>query len=133
MKRDMDLVRALLLAVEEKGDEDGRLYINVGSDREKLGLADYSPFAISYHIGLLGQAGFIEVSPLLSAEGYGEFDIERMTWDGHEFLDNVRDAKIWRLTKEGAKKAGSASVGLLAELAKGYAKQMAQQMGLPIP
>lgn len=132
MKRDMELVRALLLAVEGKGDEYGSLFVNAETDRDALGLADYSAHQLMYHLGLLQQAGFVEGSAL-HGEGAGEFNVERLTWAGHEFLDDVRDPKIWKLTKEGAKQAGIGSVALIGELAKGYAKQMAQSIGLPLP
>ena len=36
--------------------------------------------------------------------------INRLTFNGHEFLDTVRDGEIWKLAKEGATKAGVASV-----------------------
>jgi hypothetical protein len=42
---------------------------------------------------------------------------KRLTWNGHEFLDAVRDDEVWRRTKEGARKAGNAGT-LLNERAR---------------
>lgn len=49
--------------------------------------------------------------------------IKRLTWQGHDFLDKVRDPEIWHATKEGAKKAGGFSLELLGALAKGFLKK----------
>lgn len=50
-----------------------------------------------------------------------------MTWNGHEFLDAVRDPEIWQKTKDGASKVGSASIEFLWEMAKAYAKHLAKE------
>ncbi len=47
----------------------------------------------------------------------------RLTWDGHDFLDSIRDPVIWQETKEGVKKAGGFSLELLGDLAKGLLKK----------
>jgi hypothetical protein len=50
-----------------------------------------------------------------------------LTWQGHDFLDSVRDPKIWAKTKEGALAAGGFTVDLLAELAKGFLKKQIEE------
>jgi hypothetical protein len=55
-----------------------------------------------------------------------------MTWLGHEFLDSVRDPDIWRKTKEGASVAGSIGFEIVLEIAKGWARQKAQNIGIPL-
>ena len=68
---------------------------------------------------LLMKAGFIEPTP---TQGAAAFGMRGLTWDGHDFLDSIRDPVIWNKTKEGAKKAGGFTVSLLADLAKGLIK-----------
>ena len=51
-------------------------------------------------------------------------EVERLTWEGCEFLDTVRSPEVWRRSKEAAGKVGSVSISVLAELAKGIAKSM---------
>ena len=53
---------------------------------------------------------------------------------GHEFLDTLRDPEIWRRTKQGAKKIGSASIDVLFTLGKAYAKELMQEkLGIHLP
>jgi hypothetical protein len=114
MKRDMDFIRELLLRIEggEKqfswsGTQTGRQH---NPEEEKLG----------EHIRLLKQAEFIDVE----AESIsGVVFLKGLSWKGHDFLDSVRDPKIWAKTKEGAFAAGGFTLDLLADLAKGFAKK----------
>ncbi|MDF2900348.1 MAG: hypothetical protein K0Q62_407 [Phenylobacterium sp.] len=58
---------------------------------------------------------------------------KRLTFRGHEFLDTIRDPEVWRLTQEGAAKAGGAGVQFLWELGKAYARQVAKErLGLDL-
>lgn len=57
----------------------------------------------------------------------GASRVKRLTWNGHEFLDTIRDAEVWKRTKAGAEKAGNASVSFLWELAKAYGKNLASE------
>jgi hypothetical protein len=117
MKRDMDKVRGVLLALEA---DDQPFFMTY--DTPALGGTDDGGETVEY-IMLLHSAGFLESS---------QRSVYRLTWAGHEFLDSVRDPDIWRQTKEGAGKVGSWSMKLLGELAAGYAKAKAIQLGLPI-
>ena len=115
MKRDMDLIREMLLWMEEHNDR--LILLNefqvFRDDREKtLG-----------HLRMLKSAGFVEE---LSKNQLG------ISWAGYEFLDKVRDDKIWRKTKEGASKVGSWSVKLLSEMASGLIRAKAEELGIPL-
>ena len=114
MKRDMDLIRNLLLWVE-KQDSSSFFLIELPaiSDRE----------TIISHALMLQSAGFFEESQR------GRY---RISWHGYEFLEKVRDPEIWTKTKDGAGKIGSWSVKLLGEIAGGYIKAKAAALGLPI-
>jgi hypothetical protein len=124
MKLDKDLIRAILLAVE--ADE--------GDPREwkTIEIPGYSREQIAYHVCILAEAGFIEAKDLSSNDGY-DWRAIRLTYEGHEFLDTIRDGEIWRLTKETAKSAGVTSVKVLFEVGKAYAKQKLIEHGVHIP
>ena len=64
-----------------------------------------------YDIGIIGDKD----------EGFS-FPNPALTWDGHDFLDSVRDEEIWRRTKEGAKAAGGFTFDIIKDLAKGLIK-----------
>lgn len=117
MKRDMDKVRGVLLALEANS---GPFLMTM--DTPPLGGTEDGQETVEY-ILMLHSAGFLESS---------QRSVYRLSWAGHEFLDSVRDPEIWRQTKEGAGKVGAWSMKLLGELAVGYAKAKAVQLGLPV-
>nr|WP_272874714.1 DUF2513 domain-containing protein [Roseomonas haemaphysalidis] len=124
----MDLVRSMLLAIEAsepyadvmRMDIDGLLPEDDEQNTEYL--------RRYYHAELLVDAGFIKGDATV-----GEYLVQSITWQGYEFLDAVRDPEIWKKTKAGVKSVGTASVAIIWEIAKGYAKQAAQtKLGLPL-
>ena len=129
MKRDMDLIRQILLDIE------GGKYsfqVNVIGKNQTI-ITDPIQVAqiksMRYHLRILGGAGFVSFSQKdvrFSGEVLG------LTWQGHDFLDTIRDPDVWRKTKEGAKKASGAGFGFVVELGKAYAKAELQKLGLPL-
>jgi hypothetical protein len=122
MKLNKDLVREILLQVEASPDPLNWVDLTVPG---------HSELEIAYHARLLDEAGFIEADDLTTMDGY-DWRAKRLTYEGHEFLDTVRDAEIWRRTKETAKSAGIASVKALFEIGKSYAKQKLAEYGVPL-
>jgi len=114
----MDLIRDLLLRIEALPIGVGQAFL-LECNKPPLALAGDDPDAIYYNMKLLAEAGYLALTR--TQPGLG-FAITGLTWEGHEFLDTVRDPEIWRKTKEGASKAGGFTVGLLAELAKGFVR-----------
>lgn len=87
MKRDLDLVKVLLLRLEETD--------SIGE------VPEYSSEQVVYHVALLEDAG------LITQEWYHNFELSaasltrtRMTWAGHEFLDASRSKSIWEKAKK---------------------------------
>jgi hypothetical protein len=118
MKRDMDLIRELLLKLEVWPMERGDVVPIIPEDKGFSSLGR-SAHEIEYHLDLLLQAGFVD-SPSQSNVG---IYFRGITWEGCDFLDSVRDPKIWAKTKEGALAAGGFTVDLLKDLAKGFVKK----------
>jgi len=44
-------------------------------------------------------------------------EIENITWNGHQFLNNVRPKTVWDATKAGASKLGIMSINALSTIA----------------
>ncbi len=120
MKLDKDLVRDILLAVEAyKGDPREWKDIRIESkDREE----------IAYHVCILAEAGLLEAEDLSSPDGY-DWRATRLTYEGHEFLDTVRDSEMWKLTKDRATKAGVGSVRLSLRSANPSPSKSSSSMG----
>ncbi len=144
MKRDMDLVRGILFEIERNANINGK-FIVTDADLGDLG-ADRT--AVQYHLRLLMDAGYIEGQDLLStppkegspafamielgatgsaAQGSVPITVSRMTWAGHDFLDTVRDNKVWQKTKGYLKDIGGVSIDVLKDVAKAVAKDQIRQ------
>lgn len=125
MKRDPDLIRQILLAVEEKNNLDQLFPTN-------LGISGWSNSDIDYHALLLLEAGYLDGKATPMGQGNMMVIIERLTWDGHEFLDAARDDTRWEKAKSAISKVGGWSFEIakpiLVELAKDAIKT---SLGLP--
>jgi hypothetical protein len=122
MKRDMDLVRKIMIAVEE-GDP-------AGLRRRPMSVEGYEPAIVAGHVKIMHQAGLVEAfisepdgQPPRVAMVYG------LTWGGHEWLEVTRSETIWAKTKQwAAEKGGGASFEVLKTIAL---KLVLTQLGLP--
>ena len=124
MKRDMDLIRSLLLEIEEKDGGTGASISITNSENSKE--------QITEHLFLLKGAELIEAVDASHLSGRGVI-VRRLTWHGHDFLDSVRDEEVWKFTKNGAAAAGGFTVDLLKAIAKGYLKKkIKDQTGIDI-
>jgi hypothetical protein len=67
---------------------------------------------------MLIEAGFINGKASGLRIGTNVLIISKLTWQGHEFLDNIKDVGVWESTK--ARIAGLPGVALavIAEIAK---------------
>ena len=91
MKRDMDLIREILLAVEN-GPERGIENFKIGS---------FFRDQIIHNIRLLKKAEYIE-GAIYESDNAGVlgYRIFRLTWAGHDFLEACRDEGRWTKAKE---------------------------------
>ncbi|ARL86692.1 DUF2513 domain-containing protein [Burkholderia pseudomallei] len=116
MKRDMDLIRELMLKLEslpmEYGDN-----IHIAPDNSAVQVEGYSFDEIAYHLDLIVRAGFTERSVSHPAIG---FMFRGLSWSGHDFLDSVRSPDVWSNAKQVASAAGGFTVDLLVFAAKSY-------------
>lgn len=94
MKRDMELVRKVLLIVEEK-------YVDTWLHDNEMQIDGYDMKIIGYHCAVLYDAGLLY--DYKGQYGDGEllqFGVGRLTWDGHEFLDKIKSDTVWNKTKD---------------------------------
>ena len=93
MKRDMDLCREILLQIEKSPQKVVYNFTIVGYEKDIL----------KYHCDLLKQAGFLKRS---SKDITGELMVGDLTWEGHEFIDKIRQDTVWNKVKEIISKKG---------------------------
>jgi hypothetical protein len=115
MKRDMDLVREIMLKLEERPDYDlGPVEIEIEG---------YSHNQLSYHVMLLHEAGLIEAMDLSSFSGLA-WRPKRLTWAGHEFIEASRDNSRWEKAKAILKQK---SGGIVFDVLKALLVQLAKE------
>lgn len=123
MKRDLELVRRIMLAAEA-------VPAGVHASGTELNINDAPPADLAAHLKLLIDEGYLE------GKAYGTFDglepgnvlVLGIPWKGHEFLDAVRDDSVWRQIRERvAKMAGPVALSIITQLGTAIIKQ---QLGI---
>lgn len=88
MKRDMDLVRQILLVLEDHEH---------GHPPATIDLPGYTEEAVGYHLMLMGEAGLLVVTETTCFNDPSpQAIVTRMTWAGHEFVANARNETVWK-------------------------------------
>jgi uncharacterized protein DUF2513 len=124
MTRDMDLIRTLLLWIEAQPQLDGTRWL-APDKPEDVGVSDHSIEEVQYHLNLLIEAGFVEGK---SFDAAGTVVFSRLTWKGHEFLENIKDVSVWKQVKARIEGLSGVALTVVAELAKAEIKK---RLGLP--
>jgi len=115
MERDWNIIRNVLLRLEEKGPE-----------QHTLRAADFdNDPAVAYNVELLEEAGLIDARMSKQIKGPVDFFVLRLTWDGHEFLDAIRSETVWaRVRKTFTSNGLSMTFDLVKALALKYATEL---------
>ena len=114
MKRDMDLVRAILLMLEEQGiasfEKESSVLYRLSTHFPAL---VQNESRLIDHFRLLEEGGFITSD---HDDPHDELFIEnsQLTWQGHELLADIRDEGMWKKIKE---RAGENSLAVLKHVA----------------
>ncbi|WOC17408.1 DUF2513 domain-containing protein [Pseudochrobactrum sp. MP213Fo] len=126
MKLNMDLVRTLLLYVEEKADRPI-------SNLENILIEDWSSDDVAYHVMLCEEAGFIvaQIDTMPDIEDpvilHVNYTVYRLTLNGHEFLDATRAPQHWIAIKGNAQKLGVNSLKAVGRIAEDYITHLIKQ------
>ncbi len=98
MKRDYELIRKILLEVEANN---GQCLV-------------YSNLHETYQCAIMKDAGLLDGLIHENADAF----VSRLTWDGHDFLDSIREETVWKkIKKEIGDKAGQVPFEILKDLA----------------
>lgn len=128
MRRDMDLIRELMLRLEDLKIP-GMGVTTVQPGAHGFAVEGHSRDEVAYHLDQIKLSGFIEQGSMRPAYGIG---FRCLTPKGHDFIDSVREPKVWTETKTRAEKVGGWTVGILTDIAKGYLKAKAAEHGIPL-
>jgi hypothetical protein len=109
MKRDLDLIRKMVLAIEDHPS---------GWAPHDLSFEGYTEVQVGYHAYLLIDAGLArgEDSSTMGSEAPEGF-ISSLTWKGHEFAAAARDDSLWmKAMGNVAEKGGHITLDILTQL-----------------
>jgi hypothetical protein len=118
MKRDLELIRKLLLFFEGK---------NSTELVELPPIEGYDKTTLKTHLVLMFEAGLLRCEPVRSSTSDRVIYVLpfELTWNGHEFLDKVRSESVWnRIRGTIASQGGSIAFALVNQLATRYAMEL---------
>ncbi|MNW49766.1 hypothetical protein D3C74_271960 [compost metagenome] len=136
MERNMDIVRDILLLTETLGS-DGQHPQNI--PYKSSWLEGVSEVEFYYHVKILVEAGYLEANRIdrdfdfdTNKVGPEKYYPTTLTWQGHEFLDSIRDNGNWSKVKKSlGKQFISTSFAVIATVAGELAKEAAlSKLGL---
>lgn len=111
MKRDWDVVRGILIALEQNS-----------TVKAIESLPDVDNEIFVYHMTILCDGEFVH-GKWGHRNGKPYASALRLTWSGHELLDKMRDEKLWeRIKKAVEEKSLSMSFEVIGLIAKQIAK-----------
>ncbi|MGM1044773.1 MAG: DUF2513 domain-containing protein [Bacillota bacterium] len=113
MQRDMELIIEILKAIESK---DHPFIMEIEGKNSKL---------VQYNVGLSVDHGLVKASSKI-IEGVSTYLISGLTWEGHEFLDSVKNDGVLTKAKSMAKEKGSKLFDLPYEIIKGLVLKASQ-------
>lgn len=117
MKLNFDTVRTVLLEIEEKTNLDNSLlYEKANTDPD-----------VFYTLLKLNEAQFINSIETKTWVGILQIEVKSLTYEGHKFLDTIRDPKVLRQAKEKVKSFSSVSIEIFSKVAS---QIMLNQLGL---
>ena len=112
MKRDINLLRAILLQVEQEGNPEEPLLT-------ALTIEGYDQPLVNEHVKLLIEAGYLEGELKYSTNNRILLTaIRSLTPKAYDFLDNIRNDMLWkRILERVSTTTGSASLQIIEHFA----------------
>ncbi len=125
MKRDWDVVRFILTQVEA-----------AESPIQHLDDTTYPNDVLGYHANLLvNDAKLIKGSCRIIGGTGGEYGytLKNLNWDGHNFLEQIRDETVWEKTKEKLRSTGVAfTIETIKAVAGAIIKDQLKSIGIEV-
>ncbi|WHP40736.1 DUF2513 domain-containing protein [Lysinibacillus boronitolerans] len=122
MKLNQDCVRAVLLELEEKLTLNDDLFL---FQIKQLDCVEkYGEDTVIYSILKLKEADYLLAEPHYFDDELSELTVSSLTWDGHLFLDTIRDNKVWKETKSIVSKFSSVSISLMSTVSSNILNEL---------
>ena len=118
MKYNLDCAREILFLLERD------LTISPDLEFETLSCIDIADRLNSYEITeivntlfLLKEAGFIEAGNSFGDNHVTNFLVSRITYEGYQFIENIRPETVWNKVKSITAKVGTFSINAITQIA----------------
>lgn len=118
MKLNYDCLRKLLLVLEENiVMQDDLLYPDLRFEEVIPLMPDYSKADIAYTTSIAIEAELIDARILNADDRFYGCVYFGLTYEGHQFIDNIRNNNVWNKTKGILSKIGGASLDMISSTA----------------
>ena len=117
MKLNTDLIRELLIYIEENSDGKNRIH--------DIQIRGYTEDEIEYHTEVLVEAGYV-LGEYISIMGKGRYLAPvRLTLAGHSYLENIRNKYIWAEVKKNMEIKGvkATSLDIIKDFANNFIRK----------
>lgn len=114
MRLNHDNVRSLLLFIEDSENGSSRSQAELSDFSEKKDIPEEE---IIYMIERLKEANFIDAQVVYASDQVYWFSVSSITWKGHEYIDTIRDSRVWTESKRKASEMTSVSLATMAQIA----------------
>lgn len=125
LRLDYECVRNILLTVESLGSKQ-----TLSADNYMTFplISNYSVEEFHYTVSRLNEAGFFPKGSVLEVIDGIIIRLDALTWEGHQYLDCIRDENIWSQARKKVSGFGSVPLKVLGEIA---ASLIRSHVGLP--
>lgn len=114
MKLNQDCVRDIMLFIEK--NVTFGMFLHLNDFIESSDLKKYDSKTIKYTLGKLDETKFLHSNATWIDNNLVMFSTGMLTWDGHKFLDTIRDSKVWSTTKSVTEKLASVSMSMIESI-----------------
>ncbi|MEN2424701.1 DUF2513 domain-containing protein [Chromobacterium vaccinii] len=91
MKRDLDLIRKILIKIEEAP---------TGACDYEIQIDGYDQPVVNEHLILLVEANLIKANAIVFMDGTKQVLVNDLTWAGHDFISVSQKDSVWKIAKE---------------------------------
>ena len=124
MKLNSDCMRDIMLTIEQlqtiSVDAENNVSFDIlWVDDLYKALSKYEKKEIFYALHNLDQAGYVNTSLIDGDDSSLGYVVNYITYDGHNFLDKIRDPKAWRYIKTAGAAIGNFSLSVINQIANG--------------
>ena len=127
MKLNLDCMRDVLLVLE---DAPFQKEMNLGEITGAIAI-EYPFEDIAYSVQKLSEAGYIITKSKAYVTGSTIVSVQDITYNGHQFLANIRTNKVWSATKSVMSKIGTTSIQAATQIATSVVTELIKNAILP--